>query len=518
MDVRSASRTFVALGVVLSWAPSVSAQMPFRYAEDTEPSTLNPMFSSKMVDVRLEELLFEGLFTYDHLLRPVPALAEKCSGQKDDCVHGPSRFAQVTLRKATWHDGQPVTAADVEFTVKVLQDARTASPAGGTAGCIDKIQVTGPLDLTIGFKRDQMNPSQCLMFKILPKHKFPATLPIPRSHEFRARPVGSGPYKMDKWQSKKLDLVRTDETVGLPRVQAMFVPDKKIQLEFLQYDSLEAIVRIQPNQRAEVEGLGSDKVEVVPYANLSWWYLGVNHNNPQLADKLVRQAIVHAINRDDLRKTFLGEGVTISGPFAPRTPYYDDRVLPYPFDLEESERLLKQAGYQRAGKGQPYSKGGVKLRFRLAVDKGAMGHYKDVYLLLQTRLKDAGIDIDLDPMESVAFKEKVMNRRDFDLTISIWSFDDSFDVYPLFHSKGRENYVGYSSAAMDDLLEKTRQTTSPELYQSYFRQVHRLSHADLPYIFLWSVPSYAAVTSRVANVDLHPFRFFTWIREWKWRE
>lgn len=486
----------------------------FRYAEDKAPSTLNPVFAHSMVDVRLEELMFDGLFTYDTHLKPKPALAAKCVSANNANCDRPSNFANITLRQAAWHDGKPVTSADVEFTVKVLQDPKTASSDAASVSCIDKLEVKSPTELKFTFKRDQPDPGQCLMFKILPKHKFPPTLPVPRAHEFRIRPVGSGAYKLSRWEGTMLEMTQADPTSSLKTLQARFIPDKKVQLDFLQYDALEAIVKILPNHRSVIEGMGS-KVELLPYASQSWWYLGVNHKNPHLAKKAVRQALMRAIDREDLRKTFLGEGFTISGPFAPVSPYYNDAVLPYPFDLAEAARTMEQAGYKRGAKG-PFAAGNQKVALRLAVNKD-WAQYKDVCLTLQNKLKQAGFDIELDWVEPAAWNEKIVQKRDFDLTIGIWTFDDSSDVYPIFHSKGVDNYFGYSNQAMDAMLDESRRTTDPELFRSIYREVHRMSHDDLPSIFLWSVNSYAAVSSKVSGVDVHPFRFFTWIRSWKWK-
>lgn len=509
-------RIAAAFAILVASLPGVARGQGtvFRYAEDKAPSTLNPLFAMSLTDVRLNELMFDGLYTLDHYLKATPALAKSCTAGTARCEDGPAKVVTVTLKDAKWDDGKPVTTADVEFSIKALRDPKTGSPNASKAACIDKVEVQGPKDMRITFASEQLDPPSCLMFKVLPNHKFGGTLPVPRANEFRIKPVGSGAYKLAKWEGTTLDMERTSDQAGLKVMQARFIPDKKVQLDFLQYDALEAIVKILPNHRTIIEGLGS-KVELVPYASQSWWYIGVNHKNTHLANRSVREAIVHALDRDDLRKSFLGEGATISGPFAPRSPYYNDEVEPYPYDLSATERLMKEAGYKRNGKG-PYVHGGKVVKLRLAISKD-MAEYKDVCLTMQNKLKQAGFEVDLEWIEQAAWAEKIVQKKDFDLTLGVWAFEDSAGIDSLFHSSGADNYFNYSSQAMDSLIDESRKTQNPELFNGIYKEIHKVSHKELPYLFLWSVNSYAAITSKVTGVDIHPYYFFTWIREWKWR-
>ena len=121
------ARTFLlglaACGAAALAGPAAASEVQFRYGEDRAPSTLNPAFGRTMVDTRLEELLFEGLFTYDRFLNPVPALAARA------VISADRTRATVYLRQSFWHDGEPVTPADVVFTVRALKHAESRSPA-----------------------------------------------------------------------------------------------------------------------------------------------------------------------------------------------------------------------------------------------------------------------------------------------------------------------------------------------------------------------------------------------------
>lgn len=493
-------------------APLLSAaggEAPFRYGEDRAPTTLNPVFASTMVDTRMEELFFEGLFTYDRFLNPVPAIAASWEINEDRTE------MTVFLRQGVWHDGKPITAADVVFTYDVLKSDKTNSTAKNLVADIKSLTLTGPTQVKVNFNRPMVQPERALMFKILPKHAFPNAPPMEARSEFRMNPVGSGPYKFISWEGTTIDMeANHHKQVGLPKLQARFIPDKKVQLDFLQYDALEAVVRVLPRHRPVIEGM-SGKVELLPYESLSWWYLGLNHKNPDLATLEVRRALAHVLNRDEVRSAHLGDGQTISGPFAPRSPFYNDRVKPYEYDLRAADALMRKAGYKKV-KGV-YTKRGHKVRFKLAVNKD-WSVYKDVVLDIQTRLRQEGFEVTIDWLDAASWNERVVEKKGFDLTIGAWSFDEASNVDSLFHSDGRHNYFGYASERMDQLLEQSKETRDPELFREIYRRVHEHAHNDLPYLFLWSVSSYTAVSAKVTGVDIHPFRYFTWVEDWKWGE
>ena len=351
------------------------------------------------------------------------------------------------------------------------------------------------------------------MFKVLPRHVVEGP-PLSIKDAFRMKPVGSGPFKFVKWEGTNLELEHNQHRgTGMQKVLARFIPDKKVQLDFLQYDALDAVVRVLPRHRPVIEGMAG-KVTLLPYESLSWWYIGINHRHRALRKRAVRRAIARALDRDELRSVHLGAGQTISGPFAPRSPFYNDEVAPHSFDLEAVDRLMSKAGYEK--KAGVFTRRGVQLKLRLAINKD-WNAYKDVILDLQSRLRSAGFEVELEWYDAATWRDVIRRKRDFDMTIGAWSFDEASDIHDLFHSKGGLNYFGYKSRRMNLLLDQSRKTRDPELYREIQRRVHAHAHRDLPYVFLWSVQSYTAVSSKLTGVDIHPFRYFTWVSEWKWK-
>jgi peptide/nickel transport system substrate-binding protein len=113
----------------------------------------------------------------------------------------------------------------------------------------------------------------------------------------------------------------------------------------------------------------------------------------------------------------------------------------------------------------------------------------------------------------------VFEDHDFDLVLAEWTFDHSVNIYSLFHSTeagaGQNNLGGYANPEVDRLLEESRAAPNSEALRAVYGELHRILHRDIPYVFLWSLHRYAAVSSRIENVRLHPFYFFTHVGAWK---
>lgn len=496
-------------GLACVLAPGSATAQHLKVAEDVAPATLHPAYRTSMVETRLNELMFLGLFRDDRQLDPAPALAKTWT------VLDEGRALSVELADARWHDGEPVIAEDVAFTVEALKDPRARSPERRKVAFIKSVEVLDAQRLVLRFTEPLRDPARRLTFKVLPKHAFAEAKPLAVRDPFRLAPVGSGPFAFSRAtrDGGGVALRRIGEAGrGIATLDLRFIEDKARQLQTLQFGGVDAIVRVLPKHRGEILGLGT--VDLHPYESLSWWYVGVNHSHRDLARPKVRRALVQALDREALRTTHLGDGTTISGPFAPQSPFYDQGVTPWAFDLDASRKLMEEAGYVL--KKGIYHRKGKPLRLRMVLSN-TLDAYQDVCLDLQSRLRRAGFAVELVWLDPAAYSERVLRKRRFDLTIDSWTFDEASNVYPLFHSKAPKNYIGYANPDMDALLDRSLALRDPEAFLETYLGVHRLAHDDLPYLFLWSVRSYSAISNELTGIDIHPFRYFTWVEKWRFR-
>lgn len=479
-----------------------------RYAEEQAPGIVHPAYTATMSEARLNELLFEALFTDAPDLSIEGELAASWQASDDGTA------LEVTLRDATWHDGKPVTAADVAFTVRALQDPRSLSTERGRVAFISAVEVVSPRVVRFTFTRPLLAPEAMLGFKILPEHRFSGDA-LQRSGAFRAQPIGSGPYRFVRFEDDgSVSLERVPghrDQPSIPAITLREVPEKSYQAKLLLYNSLEALVRVLPRDLALLES--QREIELYPYQTNSWWYLGLNQGSAALSDVRVRQAIAQIIDEQALLDP-IGTGETLTGPYVPSSPYYNHAVEPWTPNPVEVDRLLQDAGYEKVA--GDWRRDGSPLQLRLVAQRGVES-VQEVVINLQAQLQRAGVGVQVDFLDPAAWRELVWTRGEYDLLVGQWSFDRNEDIREQFHSAGANNVVGYANPAVDTLLDRAQVTRDPAEKQSLLREVHRLVHDDAPMVFLFTLDSYSAVTAKADNVEIHPFYYFTWAADWSLR-
>jgi peptide/nickel transport system substrate-binding protein len=385
------------------------------------------------------------------------------------------------------------------------------------AQIVKRVKVIGPHQLKIFFKKPLNKPLKWLQFKIIPKHKFKGKR-VTRLHYFSQKPIGTGPFIFKKWRGRKIHLERykghwRKQKARLKGVTLAAVPDKDLQVQLLRFGGLDAIIRVRPKDVAVFERDQARKL--VPYQTNDWWYLGLNQKRGSIfRDKRVRQAFVYALDRDAIRSSQLGEGQTISGPFSPNDPLYNFQVTARAHSLSKANRLLDQAGWKRAGSTGFRKKGGKVLQVDLVLPK-SKSSYKKLVLALQGAYRKIGVKLNLVWIGTVKWRSRVFGKKNYDMTLHIWNFDDLSTIYPLFHSRGSRNYISYRSKLVDKLLRQSTKTTDPAIYQTIFKKLHKVLHDDVPYIFLWSLTNYSALSSRIRRTSIHPFNYFHYVHMWK---
>ncbi len=498
---------FALTGALLLTGSAAAQPQPVRYAEDRAPAIVNPLFATTMSEARIHELMFEGLFADDLELKSAGRLAEGFTLAED--------MKSVTLklrRDVLWHDGEPFDADDVVFTIQAYQNPETASYEAGRVAWISRAVALDPHTVLLEFHKPEFAPQDKLHFKILPQHRFSGTA-IRRTDPFRTQPVGTGPFKLVSFND--------DNSISLARHQRHWTPagvasfamrevsDKNYQAKLLTYESLEALIRVLPRDLATLQN--DRNVEMYPYQTNSWWYLGINQRRPTLRQVDVRHALSLLVDVPDLLAP-IGTGDRVSGPFVPSSPFYNHGVGLVDKDPARAAELLTKAGFKRKN-DQWVDRKGKPLTVRL-VTQANLETAQDVVINVQSQLQSQGVQVEPQFLGIADYRKKVWSDHDFDLVLSQWSFDRSEDIREQFHSTGSLNFLGYANPQVDRLLDEARDATDPQRKKATLREVHAKVSADRPMIFLWTLDSYAAVSTKVRNVTVHPFYFFTWVTDW----
>lgn len=496
------SLTACLLGLAL---PSEAA--PLRYAEDQAPGIVNPLFTTTMVEARVSELLFDGLYTDDQDLATQKALVKSAEVEPD------GMGMIITLRDdISWHDGTSIVADDVVFSIEAMQNPKTLSTEAGRVEWIKAAEALDENTVHLRFSEVQHHPQDRLNFKILPKAQFDGTQ-ISRTHPFRTRPLGTGPYRLQSYNDDNSITFAANpnyrQTTGVSELILREVADKSYQAKLIQYESLEALVRVMPQDLAELSS--SRKIELYPYQTNSWWFLGFNQTKAPFDDPRVRQALSQMVDVENLMAP-IGTGEILSGPYVKSSPFYNHSVAPWSHDPYAASSLLEEAGFVK--EGGVWSRNGAPLKFTVTFHQNLETSQK-VVINLQSQLRAEGVELVTEALDEAEWKARVWRGRDFDSILSQWSFDRNEDVYAQFHSKGERNFSGYSNSTVDELLDKARSAADPYDKKSALRAVHQIVRNDAPMVFLWTLDSYAALSTQVKRVLIHPFYFFTYVGEWQ---
>ncbi len=492
------------------------------YGEYGRPATLDPVTSNEMISLRVTELIFNGLVGINEKQEIVPELAEKWERSSD------GRTYTFFLRKdVTWHprEGEqpkPFTADDVIFTYKIMMHPKTITPLKVRYEFIESVEKIDDTAVRFTLKRPILNALAKFSFKVIPKHGPANPNFLTRDDAFVQQPIGTGPFQLKNITSDREIVLIANESYfkGRPHLDKLMAKpfaDQNIMTQALMFNAIDMIVLVNPRDIPEIQG---DKRFILqPYNALSYSFFGYNLRNPLLADRRVRKAFTHAVNRQEMLDSFFGgQGMIISGPFAPGSWAYNLDVQPLAFDPEKAKALLREAGFDQGPDGV-MQKGGKKLQLTLKVPiEKESEAVKRVVLAFRNYLKNVGVDIKVEFKEWQAWKEDVFLEHDFDIIFASWVFDDSADISSLFHSGEigiwKNNFGGYSNPEVDGLINESKLTLDHEKRRTINRKLHAILAEENPYTFLWTLTNYAAYHKKVRRVAIHPYKFFSFADEW----
>jgi len=497
------------------------------YGEYGSPIRLTPILANDAISVRLQELIYGSLVYYDFNGEVQGDLAEKWNVSRD------MKTVTFELRRDVhWHplpgksEGSPFTAEDVVKTFQVMMDYRTITSLQSRYNFIESVKKLNDYKVQFILKKPILNVLGRFSFKIVPAHMLEGIEYLRGDEDLLIykHPIGTGPYRFISQEGPTSEVVLQayeNYHLGRPNIDRIIMrpfADQNIITQTLLYGGIDLEVRVPPRDIGEIQG--DARFELYPYSTLSFSFFGYNLRNPVLAIKEVRKAISYAINRQEMLDSFFeGKGQLISGPFAPGSWAYNLDVEPIPYSPEEANRLLDRAGFTERTREGIRKRGSYKLEFELVVPISKENETtKRVILAFQNYLKDVGINVKIRWLEWKAWTEAVFINYEFDIIYADWVFDDSFDIYSLFHSRaigpGKNNFGGYKNPEIDALLDEARVTLDIEKKRTIYRKLHEMLAEDVPYTYLWTLTNYAAYNKKLRRINIHPTRFFTYIKDW----
>lgn len=470
--------------------------------------TLNPLFITTSAEASASRLLFSSLYDYDTSgsLRQDIATAMKNdeSGQ----------LYTVSLRDdARWHDGKPVTANDVVYTINLIKNPSTRSPMrrGWTdvsARVVDKSTVEFKLPAALA------TFPYALTFPILPEHILKGVAPAAmRESAFSQAPVGSGPFSFRRLQAadtinvaKVLHVnANHDYYGGAPKVgrfELRAYPDETSLLRAVNIDEVSGATDISVTAAKDIT---SSDVRVIPQALNSGVYMLFNMNQPILSDVKVRQALQLATDAPAIRD-MLGGGVRrLDGPLLEGQVEGDDVPRAAKTDINRAMTLLDEAGWTTVGSYRV--KDNQKLE--LTITTTERKEYAEVLKKVEEQWRKLGVKVNLNIVDTTTptanFSQNVLQTRNYDILLYELPIGADPDVFVYWHSSqigpNGSNLSNYSSRLTDASLISARARQEPELRNAKYKQFIRQWLDDAPAIALYQPVVEYAINKNVTAVQ-----------------
>lgn len=427
---------------------------------------------------------------------------------------------------AKFHDGAPITSADVAFSIKTVKENH---PFNTMLAAVESVETPGPYTVILNLSR----PSPIIelvaaspMLPILPKHIYGDGQPI-RTHPANRQVVGSGPFKLHSV---------TDDQIVMKKFDDFFIAGRPLldELAFKIIDSRTIQIAFESG-RVQLEGFNGD-VGVVEALEKNTdlivdagGYAGVgatrsllfNNRRPPLDNPNVRRAIALTIDKDIIAKTiFQGRASALGSPIYPGTPFYFDAPGSNRYDPDEANRLLDEAGLLRDHRG-------IRFSIRLDTQTDLRAEYNlDTALFIKQELLDKiGVDLEVVSDE---------DRNKYHEAISNWNYDIIFmhyfnwgdpaiGVHRMYDSNNIRrgvmfsNMTLYSNPAMDALMDQASQTLDIADRKVLYREMQERLVQEMPLYPLSTLPFVTIHSKNLEGLDdsiwglMFPFDSVHWV-------
>jgi peptide/nickel transport system substrate-binding protein len=492
-----------------------------------QPQFINPVLApASGVDSDLSKVVYSQLLKFDENLNLVADLAESLPEISAD-------QKTYTLRlkpNLQWHDGQPIRAEDVLFTIETIQNEDFESPLRANWGRVKAEKID---DLTLTFTLREVSASFITNFtvQIMPRHIWQNMNPNNfRLSDYNLRPVGSGPYMFREIKKTADGTIRsiTFRSNDAYHEGRPFI-DRAIFKFYADYDSL-----INAFQGREISSLGylpfdrkalENNGKFTQYQLSLPQYQAVFFNLPKsavLADKAVRQALWLTTERQEIiDEVYLGYAKPAYGPILEGNLGYNPAVAQKTQNsFVEAAAILDKAGWVVDSNTGLRSKNQKPLEFSLATNNFVVN--VKTAQKLQSAWREIGVTTNLVIVSPQELQQDYIRSRNFDALLFFENTGPDPDPYPFWHStQARDpglNLSGFSNATADQLLTSARQTTDVNLRTQNYLQFQDIVLAEIPAVFLNNVVYVYNVPNELQGLALdtiiHPSERFLNINNW----
>jgi peptide/nickel transport system substrate-binding protein len=486
----------------------------------SEPTTLIPPLVTETVGRDISDQVYERLAYLVPKASPIDP-----QGYRPGLADRWERIDSLTWRfhlreRARWHDGRPVTAADVVFSFDAFGDSTLES--GALSYLAGKVRASAEDSTTVRIGFTQPSSEQLYdatyHVRILPKHVWDS---IPR-HRWAADTnlahlIGSGPYQILNWQrgsslTLTADTAQTgDDSPRLRRVMWRFAADPDAALNLVLSHEADLLETVGPEAR-ERRVAADTGFRLIRYPAAVYGFLAFRiadaggRPDPLLGNRELRRALAQAVDRPTLARALFGEGTRAPpGPMSQLLWIWDDDIKVVGFDSAKARAGISQLKRQRP------------LRSIDILVPSTSSARRQIAQAVQEAWRRAGVSATVTTVDFPVFQERLARGR-FDTYIGAYLDEPSpRGLAEQWTRAGwsATNYGHYANPVFDSLLAAASTAENVADARRRWREAMDTLNADAPAIFLYALANAAAVSRRLDAVEIDPYSWVSGLRTWR---
>lgn len=455
----------------------------------------NPLYASSSIDSSVSRLVFAGLLKYDQNNQLVGDLAESWAVGPNERVY------TVKLKQNLyWHDGYALTAEDVVFTYKTIQNPESKSYLYPSWQNI-KIEAKDSQTIVFTLPNSLTSFAHSLTTGIVPEHSLKNVQPSQlRSNSFNNQtPIGSGPFSFSKVEVVGSTPDKRQERVALnayeryhggkPHIDNFVFrtyPDEQTLVKA--YTDKEVTAMMGPTTVPESIKENNDTHEIaIPLTGEVLVFFKTT--NEVLADAAVRKALVLGANKKEIFDSLSYPLASVDEPLLKTQTGYNPAFRQATNNPEEAKKILDAAGWVVDKETGIRSKNGLKLQFRLISQ--STSEYSTVTKVLQQQWLKLGVKMDAE-LQSDQDLQSTLSLHNYDALLYGISLGPDPDVFAYWHStqgdprsSTRLNFSEYKSTVVDQALEAGRTRSDQQLRTAKYKPFLEAWQKDAPALSLY---------------------------------
>ncbi|MFB0835908.1 ABC transporter substrate-binding protein [Arthrobacter halodurans] len=465
---------------------------------DAEPTCLDPHVGGNYPQALLAGQFLETLFAKDDAGRIVPWLAESAEPSADGLTW------TLTLRDGIeFTDGTPFDAAAVQANIEHLQDPDTASSTGYLAlGKVAETTVEDPRTLTLRLSA----PDSALLESLsMPWVAMESAEALARTQEENcAAPVGTGPFKVERWtKQESVELVRNEDytvpvegashagPAHLDGITWTFIPEAATRFAALQAGTADIIDNAQPDAIASAAGSDTIRHLDAPRPGASN-RIELNSSKAPFDDARVREAFIRSVDVDSaVQSLYFGTAERSHSALSSVEPLGYSDAAPFGHDPESAARLLDEAGWDQRDPEGYRTKDGRRLTLAFPVSTNqSVPAEQSLFQQLQATAKATGFEVKLGLLDLSSWYG-ALAENEYDLVSAPYTKVGPDVLRILFHSDSTQpapsgyfaNHSQVTDPELDALLTEAGETTDQARREALYDQAQRLvleGHYVLP--------------------------------------